>query len=57
VEYSYEYVDLLPEKEKKEALRAVEKWNPNSNFPTLIIDNKRCIIGFREDEIKEALTE
>jgi glutaredoxin len=55
VEYNYEYVDQLPGDEKEEAVRKVTKWNPSCSFPTLVLDNKKPIIGYREDEIKEAL--
>jgi len=55
VEYSYEYLDLLPDKEQKEVLEVVKKWNPACNFPTLVINNQKCIIGFQEDKIREAL--
>jgi arsenate reductase-like glutaredoxin family protein len=30
-------------------------WNPSASFPTLVIDNQRSIVGFKEDEIREAL--
>jgi glutaredoxin-like protein NrdH len=55
VAYSYEYVDLLPDKEQDKAVEEVKKWNPPCTFPTLVINNQKCIIGFKEDEIKEAL--
>jgi glutaredoxin len=55
VEYSYEYLDLLPDKEQKKVLEVVKKWNPACNFPTLVINNQKCIIGFQEDKIREAL--
>jgi glutaredoxin-like protein NrdH len=55
VEYSYTYVDLLKDEEKKETMKTVEKWNPSCSFPTMVIDDKKCIVGFREDEIKKAL--
>jgi hypothetical protein len=32
----------------------VKKWNPNCSFPTIIIGDK-VIVGFKKDEIKEAL--
>jgi glutaredoxin len=54
VEYSYEYVDLLSDNDRKAVLDTVKKWNPACNFPTLVIDDKKCIVGFREDEIREA---
>ena len=34
---------------------ALERWNPKGSFPTLVINNKRAIVGFREQEIREAL--
>ncbi len=55
VEHSYVYVDLLPEKELEEALREVERFNPQGSFPTLVIDNRKVIVGFREKEIRETL--
>jgi glutaredoxin-like protein NrdH len=55
VEYDYEYVDQLQGDEKDEAIRKVTKWNPSCSFPTMVIDNKKCIIGYQENEIREAL--
>jgi glutaredoxin-like protein NrdH len=54
VAYDYEYVDLLVGEERTGAMDEVRKWNPACSFPTLIIRDK-CIIGFREDDIREAL--
>lgn len=54
VEYNYEYVDLLVSDERQEAIKTVTKWNPRCSFPTVIIGDK-CIIGFKENEIREAL--
>ena len=56
VEYSYIYVDLLEGEERSKALSEIRKWNPRSSFPTLIINEEKCIAGYKEDEIKEALT-
>jgi glutaredoxin len=55
VEYYYEYVDLLQGDEKERALREIRRWNPDSNFPTLVINDQKCIVGFDEDKIKETL--
>ena len=54
-EYEYIFIDLLDEKNRQNALKEVKKWNPRSSFPTVVINNKKCIIGFKEDELKEAL--
>ena len=55
VEYSYLYVDLLEDKDKDKTMDDVRKWNPSCSFPTLVINNN-CIVGFKENEIREALT-
>jgi glutaredoxin len=54
-QYEYIFIDLLNEKNRQHALKEVKKWNPRSSFPTVVINNKKCIIGFKEDELKEAL--
>jgi len=55
VEFDYMYVDLLEGSEQDDAMNVIEKFNPNGSFPTLVIDNKKAIIGFRVQEIREAL--
>ena len=54
VAFDFEYVDLLDGKEQDETMNALERVNPHGSFPTLVIDGRRCIIGFREQEIREA---
>ncbi len=55
VEYSYIFVDLLNENDKDKVMKEIKKWNFNLSFPTLIINNQKCIVGFKEDKIKEAI--
>ena len=55
VEFDYTYVDLLEGKEQDDAMNEVEKWNPSGSFPTLVINNKKSIVGFRQEEIRGAL--
>jgi len=54
VEYEFTDVDLLEGKEREAILEEVRKLNPNCSFPTVIIGDK-VIVGFRENEIREAL--
>ena len=54
VEYQFTDVDLLVGEERKAILDDVRKINPACSFPTIIIGDK-VIVGFKEDEIKEAL--
>ena len=55
VEYSYIFVDLLEGKDKDETTDKIMKWNPRCSFPTLVINDEKCIVGYKEDEIREAL--
>lgn len=55
IEYDYLYVDLLQGQEKEQTIALVEKWNPDLSFPTIVINDSKCIVGFKEDDIKGAL--
>ena len=55
VEYDYEYVDHLAGPQKDRAMDVVRRWNPGCTFPTLVINDEKCIVGFKEDEIRQAL--
>jgi glutaredoxin len=55
VDFDYTYVDLLEGHDQDKVLNEVEKWNPKGSFPTLVIGNRKSIVGFREEEIREAL--
>ena len=57
VDFDYMYVDLLEDHEQHTVLNEIEKWNPKGSFPTLVIRDKKSIVGFREEEIREALKE
>ncbi len=54
VQYDFVDVDLTQGEERKAILEDVKKFNPKCSFPTIIIGEK-VIVGYREDEIKEAL--
>ncbi|MCC7563982.1 MAG: glutaredoxin family protein [Methanobacterium sp.] len=55
VEYDYIYVDLLEGDERQEIIEQVKEWNPKLSFPTLVIKNEECIVGFNEDKVRENL--
>jgi glutaredoxin-like protein NrdH len=54
VQYEFTDVDLLEGDERAAVLEEVRKLNPRCSFPTIIIGDK-VIVGYKEDEIKEAL--
>jgi glutaredoxin-like protein NrdH len=55
INFEYTDIDLLQGYEKEDILKEVVKYNPQRSFPTIIIGNK-IIVGFREHDIKEALS-
>jgi len=55
VAFDFVYVDLIQGEEREEVLNQVGRWNPSTSFPTLVIDGKRAVIGYRPGEIREAL--
>lgn len=55
VEFSYLYVDLLQGEERDLAVQEVERWNPRLSFPTVVINDAKVVVGYQENEIREAL--
>ncbi len=55
IDFSYLYVDLLPKAEMEKAFEEVKRFNPAVSFPTVVIDGKKAIVGFREEQLREAL--
>ncbi len=55
IEYSFVYVDLLENEENTLVKDDIRKWNPHCSFPTLVINNEKCIVGFDEGKIKGLL--
>ncbi|MGC8873563.1 MAG: glutaredoxin family protein [Chloroflexia bacterium] len=56
VAYRYIDVDLVPQDEQQEVMEQVARWNPQRNFPTLVIRNSQVIIGYQPERIREALS-
>jgi glutaredoxin-like protein NrdH len=54
VSYESVEVDLLDGEERKAILEDVKALNPRCSFPTIRI-GETVIVGYREEEIKEAL--
>ncbi|KYK20399.1 NrdH-redoxin [Thermoplasmatales archaeon SG8-52-2] len=55
VEYSYIFVDLVDDSERDKIIADVRKHNPRNSYPTIVINDNKCIVGYKEEEIKEAL--
>jgi glutaredoxin-like protein NrdH len=54
IEYEFTDVDLLPEADKTEVLDEIKRLTSRCAFPTIVIGEK-VIVGFREQEIRQAL--
>jgi len=55
VGFDYVFVDQLQGEEKEKTLEEVKRWNPKCSFPSLVVHGKRCVVGYKEDEIKVAV--
>ena len=54
----YEYIDVdqLDDDEDVDAVELeVTRFNPACSFPTMVVDDERCIVGFQEDAIRGLL--
>jgi len=55
VAYDYTDVDLLDKDRKREVMEEVKKWNPACSFPSIVVNDSQCIVGFNESKLREAL--
>jgi len=55
VAYDFIYVDNLEGNDRENTMKKIQKWNPRCSYPTLVINDKDCIVGYKEDKIREAL--
>lgn len=54
VSYEFINVDELSAQDKAEAMAEVKRFNPRCTFPTMVVGGSECIVGFKEDRIREA---
>lgn len=54
VEYEFTDVDLLSEEDRNEVITEIKNLTSRCAFPTIVIGDK-VIVGFREQELREAL--
>ncbi len=55
VEFEYADMDLLSAEEKQERLDEIKRWNPACSYPTLVINERECIVGYDEAHIRKIL--
>ena len=54
IKYDFIDVDLLEGEKREIIIKDIKKLNPTCSFPTIIIGD-RVVVGFKENEIREAL--
>jgi len=55
VEYEYVDVDLCEDEDKEKIKKDILNKGGDLSYPTIIVDSRILITGFRKDKLKEAL--
>ena len=55
IEYEYVDVDLCEDEDKEKIKKDILDKGGDLSYPTIIVDGKIVITGFRKDKLKEAL--
>ncbi len=53
LEFYYIDIDSLEGQDRDEAEKELAKWNPAMSFPTIVVNNSECIVGFLPEKILE----
>ena len=53
IAFDYVEVDRLTRADRSQTMKEIKRWNPPCSFPSLVIDNSQCIVGYREQEIRK----
>ena len=54
IDFEFTDVDLLQGEERKDMIREVREYNPDTTFPTIVI-GEEVIVGNEEAKLKQAL--
>jgi glutaredoxin-like protein NrdH len=53
IDFYYVDVDMLDQPDETKVVQEITKWNPRGSFPTIVVNDERCILGYDETKIKE----
>ena len=56
VAYDYVFIDQKSGEERELYKDEIRKHNPRCSYPTLVLNDERCIVGYQDEEIREALS-
>lgn len=53
----YDYIEMDAEELENRDIHKEElkNWNPKCSYPTIVINDSDCIVGFDEDKLKKVL--
>ncbi len=55
VSYDYIDVDLADQADENLIMADISKFSKQGSFPTIVINNEECIVGYNPDRLKELL--
>ncbi len=55
VAFDWVDVDLLDPSDRDTITGEIKKWNPANTFPTVVINDEKCIVGYEPDQIQSEL--
>ena len=55
VTFDFVYVDLFHGEDREELVAQIRRWNPSTSFPTTVVDDAECVVGYKPDQLKEVL--
>ena len=53
LEFYYIDIDSLEGSDRDDAEEELAKWYPSLSFPTIVVNNTDCIVGFQPEKILE----
>ncbi|MBE0432901.1 glutaredoxin family protein [candidate division WOR-3 bacterium] len=55
VDYDYVDVDLQDPEDRDKINKKVLQWNQSGSYPTMVINDSQCIVGYDPEKIREVL--
>ena len=56
VAYDFVFIDQKSSEERELYKDEIRKHNPKCSYPTMVLNDERCIVGYQDTEIREALS-
>ena len=53
IAFDYVDVDLLSDDDSDDAMEILDRFNRGRSFPTVILNNELCMVGFNEEKLTE----